>query len=204
VITVTGSAKQRIRSDYVVWTAEVSSRAPSAAAAVDRLAAWTVRVRSFFRSEGVKPDELSLEPVSTLPPGSSDGSGNPSKDYRLTRRFEVRSSRVDAVAQVAERSAKLLAEGIPLAADPPQYVYTRLPSLRPQLLSVAIKDAQRRAHVIVEASGAKLGDVRGVDVGVFQITSPNSTTVSDYGAYDTATVPKDVTAVVNVTFALGR
>jgi hypothetical protein len=194
VITVTGSAKQRIRSDYVVWTAEVSSRAPSAAAAVDRLAAWTVRVRSFFRSEGVKPDELSLEPASTLPPGSSDGSG----------RFEVRSSRVDAVAQVAERSAKLLAEGIPLAADPPQYVYTRLPSLRPQLLSVAIKDAQRRAHVIVEASGAKLGDVRGVDVGVFQITSPNSTTVSDYGAYDTATVAKDVTAVVNVTFALGH
>jgi hypothetical protein len=204
VITVTGSAKQRIRSDYVVWTAEVSSQAPSAVAAVGRLTDWTGRVRAFFQSEGIKPDELSLQPVSTLTPGGSDNNGNRIKDYRLTRRFEVRSSRVDAVAQVAERSAKLLAEGVPLAADPPQYVYTKLPSLRPQLLSVAIKDAQRRAHVIVEASGAKLGDVRGVDVGVFQITSPNSTTVSDYGAYDTATVTKDVTAVVNVTFALGH
>jgi len=41
-----------------------------------------------------------------------------------------------------------------------------------------------------------------VQVGVFQITSPNSTQVSDYGVYDTSTLNKDVTAVVNVTFAL--
>jgi uncharacterized protein len=41
-----------------------------------------------------------------------------------------------------------------------------------------------------------------VNVGVFQVTSPNSTQVSDYGEYDTSTLEKDVTAVVNVTFSL--
>jgi hypothetical protein len=45
--------------------------------------------------------------------------------------------------------------------------------------------------------------LRGVNVGVFQVTSPNSTQVSDYGTCDTTTLQKDVTAVVNVTFALG-
>ena len=44
--------------------------------------------------------------------------------------------------------------------------------------------------------------LRSVDVGVFQVTSPNSTEVSDYGVYDTSTVDKDVTAVVNVSSAL--
>ena len=39
-------------------------------------------------------------------------------------------------------------------------------------------------------------------MGVFQITAPNSTDVSDYGVYDTSTLRKDVTAVVNVAFAL--
>jgi hypothetical protein len=34
------------------------------------------------------------------------------------------------------------------------------------------------------------------------VTAPNSTDVSDYGVYDTSTLRKDVTAVVNVTFAL--
>jgi uncharacterized protein len=122
--------------------------------------------------------------------------------YRLTRSFEIRSSRVASIAAVAERSSVLLAQGVPLAADPPQYVYTKLPGLRPRLLAAATRDAQARARVLVAASGAKLGKLRGVNVGVFQVSSPNSTDVSDYGVYDTTTLPKDVTAVVNVTFAL--
>jgi hypothetical protein len=43
-----------------------------------------------------------------------------------------------------------------------------------------------------------------VDAGVFQVTTPNSTRVEDYGVYDTSTLEKDATAVVNVTFALKK
>jgi hypothetical protein len=35
------------------------------------------------------------------------------------------------------------------------------------------------------------------------VTAPNSTDVSDLGVYDTSTLRKDVTAVVNATFTLG-
>lgn len=122
--------------------------------------------------------------------------------YRLTRSFEVRSSRVDAVAALVEDSQKLLAQGVPLQAQPPQYVYTKLPDLRPRLLADATKDALARAKVLVEATGGSLGGLRSVSVGVFQITAPNSTEVSDYGVYDTSSLRKDVTAVVNVAFAL--
>jgi hypothetical protein len=132
-----------------------------------------------------------------------DENGNKVTGYRLTRSFEIRSSRVQAIAALAEHSSALLAEGVPLAAAAPQYVYTKLPALRPQLLAAATKDAQQRARVLVAATGAKLGKLRGVDVGVFQVTTPNSTQVSDYGEYDTSTLRKDVTAVVNVIFALG-
>ena len=107
------------------------------------------------------------------------------------------------VTAVADHSSTLLAQGIPLSADSPQYLYTQLPALRPQLLAEATKDAQNRARVIVKATGAHLGSLRGVDVGVFQVTAPNSTQVEDYGVYDTSTVEKDVTAVVNITFGVG-
>ena len=122
--------------------------------------------------------------------------------FRLTRSFEIRSPRVLAVTDVADRSSQLLGQGIPLHADAPQYVYTKLPTLRPELLAQATRDARSRARVIVEATGSHLGKLRRVSVGVFQITSPNSTEVEDYGVYDTSTLDKDVTAVVNVTFAL--
>jgi hypothetical protein len=201
VITVTGSAKKRITSDYVIWDVSVTSQQPTAAAAAKQLAAWAARVRSFLDKQGVQGGELTVQPISTEAVTPNGQSGNVTA-YKLTRSFQIRSPRVSDVAKVAEASAELLAEGVPLAAQPPQYIYTHLPSLRPQLLADATNDAQRRARVLVGATGAHLGKLRGVDVGVFQVTSPNSTDVADYGVYDTATVNKDVTAVVNVTFAL--
>jgi len=74
--------------------------------------------------------------------------------------------------------------------------------LRPQLVAAALRDAKRRAEAVASAGDSTIGGLRTVDVGVFQVTSPNSTEVSDYGEYDTSTLRKDVTAVVNATFAL--
>jgi uncharacterized protein len=202
-VTVTGSAKQLITSDYAIWDISVSSQDASAAKAADQLAGWTKTVHDFLVSHGVQESELTVQPVSTQtvsPP--SNGYTNKVAGYQLTRNFEVRSARVQAVADVAEASAALLKQGIALSAQPLQYVFTKLASIRPALLAAAVKDAQQRGKVLVEATGAKLGKLRGVDVGVFQVTSPNSTQVSDYGVYDTTTLKKDVTAVVNVTFSL--
>jgi hypothetical protein len=204
VMTVTGSAKKRVVADYVIWNGSVSSQRASPAAAVRELDAWAGAVRSFLRQNGVEASELTVQPISTETVTSEDFDGGASEvaAYRLTRSFEVRSARVDAISAVAEQSAVLIRRGIPFAAEPPQYVYTKLADLRPELLAEATQDAQNRAEVLVDATGADLGDLRGVNVGVFQVTSPNSTEVSDYGVYDTSTLQKDVTAVVNVTFAL--
>jgi hypothetical protein len=198
VISVTGSAKQRIESDYIVWDISVASQQPSAPAAARELAAWTAKIRSFLSNAGIKDEELSVQPITTETLSRKGRVAG----FRLTRSFEVRSPRVRDVTEVADRSSQLLGEGIPLRADQPQYVYTKLPTLRPQLLAAATRDAQARARVIVNATGSHLGKLRRVSVGVFQITSPNSTEVEDYGVYDTSTLEKDVTAVVNVTFAL--
>jgi hypothetical protein len=157
VIVVTGSAKQRIVSDYVVWNLSASSQQKSVSEAAKELAGWTSRIRSFLSDEGVGSGELTVQPIST----SRVARSGRVVAYRLSRRFEGRSARVREVTDVDDRSSALLAQGIPLAAQPPQYVYTKLPTLRPQLLAEATKDAQDRARVIVEATGADLGKLRG-------------------------------------------
>jgi hypothetical protein len=198
-ITVTGSAKARIVSDYIVWDASVTSQAGTPQAALPPLNGWTDQVRSFLSAQGAQPGEISENPVATETLTNNAGRVT---GYKLTRSFQVRSSRVPAVSALVQASQKLLAQGVPLQAQPPQYVYTKLADLRPKLLADATRDALRRAKVLVDATGGKLGGLRNVDVGVFQVTAPNSTEVSDYGVYDTSTLRKDVTAVVNVSFAL--
>ena len=201
VVTVTGSAKQRITSDYAIWDFSVSSQQDLAGPAAAQLAKWSKSVQSFLDEQGVKAGELTVQPVSTQ---TITDANNPNQiiGYQVTRNYEVRSARVQAIATVAEASSHVIANGVPLQVQPLQYVYTRLADLRPKLLADAVHDAQNRGRILLGATGGKLGKLRGVDVGVFQVTSPNSTEVSDYGVYDTSTLQKDVTAVVNVTFAL--
>ena len=203
IITVTGSAKQMITSDYAIWDFSVTSQAPSAAPASTALAGWTSKIEAFLKQHGVQSGELTVYPISTNTVTPSNGSSNSVIGYQLTRNFEVRSARVDAIQSVAQASSSLLTAGIPFSAQPLQYVYTKLDTVRGPLLAAAVRDAEQRAKTLLAATGAKLGKLRGVDVSPFQITPPNSTQVSDYGAYDTTTLKKQVEAVVNVTFGLG-
>ena len=50
------------------------------------------------------------------------------------------------------------------------------------------------------AAGARVGKVKQMRMGVFQITPPDSTSVSDTGMNDTSTIDKKVTAVSSVIF----
>ena len=150
---------------------------------------------------------MRLDPISTetIPQLGPDGRTETGKvgGYKLSRAFEVRSSRVKEVTDIVQKSSALLTEGIPLTAQPPQYLYAQLAQIRPDLLADASRDAKARGQRLVAAAGGHLGRLQSVSAGVFQITAPNSTDTSGEGVYDTSTIDKDVTAVVNLTFAMG-
>jgi hypothetical protein len=122
--------------------------------------------------------------------------------YRLTQRVKISSKEVDKIAALVNRSNDLINEGIPIISDPPQYLYTDLAKLRVEMVAEAVRDAQNRAQSIAQATNSRVGKVRNVNTGVFQITSRFSTDVSDYGIYDTSSKEKDITAVVSVSFGL--
>ena len=99
VVTVTGSAKRTISSDYVIWDSSVSVQNLSPAVAARKLAGWTSAIRSFLRDAGVKPSELVVAPISTE---TITSSGGKLVGYNLTRSFEIRSVRMDATIAVIE------------------------------------------------------------------------------------------------------
>lgn len=205
VVTVTGSAKRSITSDYVIWDASVATQDASPAAAAAKLAKWTGTIKLFLGNAGVHADELAVAPITTdtITQTNNNGSSGQAIGYNLTRSFEVRSSRIDEIVAAIEASSSLVGQGIPFTAQPPQFIYTKLPDLRPALSAEATKDAINRAKTVVGIAGQKLGRLRSIDVGPFQVTAPGSTQSGDYGSYDTSTRKKDVTSVVNVTFSVG-
>ena len=83
-----------------------------------------------------------------------------------------------------------------------QYLYSKLDDLKLNLIAQATKNAKDRATTMAKVTGNQVGSLLTASSGVFQITAPNSTDVSDYGQYDTSTREKKVTSVVNVTFSI--
>ncbi|GAB4161460.1 MAG: SIMPL domain-containing protein [Cyanobacteria bacterium J069] len=205
VLVVTGSAKRPIRSDYIIWRLSVSSQQPTAQAAYQDLKRQTERVQAYLRANQVPAESVTLSAIESyaIPEVSSNGrETGQTLAYRLTQRFEVRANEVDRYTDLSQKSTDLINEGINLVSESPQYLYTELSKLRIEMVSEATKDAKARAEAIAQSAGNQVGAVRSAETGVFQITSRNSTDVSDYGMYDTSSIEKDITAVVSVTFGI--
>ncbi|MDG2616815.1 SIMPL domain-containing protein [Thermoleptolyngbya sichuanensis XZ-Cy5] len=205
VMVVTGSAKRPIRSDYIIWRLSVSSQQPTAQAAYQDLKRQTERVQAYLRENQVPAEAVTLSAIESysIPEVSPNGrETGQTLAYRLTQRFEVRSTEVDQYTTLSQQSTDLINEGINLVSESPQYLYTELSKLRIEMVAEATKDAKARAEAIAQSAGNRVGAVRSAETGVFQITSRNSTEVSDYGMYDTSSIEKDITAVVSVTFGI--
>jgi uncharacterized protein len=204
-ISVTGSAKRAIRSDFVVWRGSLTSQRTGMQEAFKDVKHYGVRLQSYLRDHRVPDSLVTFSSIENEPVPEYLSSGQPSGRilaYRLTQRFEVRSAHVDEISDLSNQATDLINEGIPLQSFPLEFLYTKLSDLRIEMLAEATRDARARAEVIARNAGNQIGAVRSARMGVFQITARNSTQVSDYGIYDTSSLDKDITAVVTLSFSL--
>ncbi len=213
-LSVTGSAERSIKSDTVKWRARVmrTVNGDNPAEGSKLLQQDFKAVLDYLSQKGIPGDAITVMSMDVTATcggmnqyyGEKGGCGsNPVVGYALDQGFTVESGEVDKVTAVArDAAAALLEKGIVFSSEPLEYYYGKLADLKLDMLSEATKDAQNRADRIAAATGAKLGSVQSASMGVFQITAVNSTEISDYGAYDTTTIDKKVTAVVRAAFAL--
>ena len=205
-ITVTGSAKTSATADNVVWTLNVALSSPLVADAVKKVGSDVDAVTDYLTKGGISKDALTLGSVSTYANEEWQNGNNTGRilSYRASRDITVRTSDVQLVYTLSQGIGSLLQTGVNVNNYGPQYYISTLPDLRPQLLEEAMLDAKTRAVAITKAVGGSVGAVQSVKSGVFQVTTPDSTMVSDGGAYDTSTIEKTVTSTVSVTFAVSK
>ncbi|MEN9380559.1 MAG: hypothetical protein RIR99_393 [Actinomycetota bacterium] len=205
-ITVTGSAKTTATADNAVWTLNVALSRPLVADAVKKVGSDVDAVTEYLTKGGIPADALTLGAVSTYANEEWQNGNNTGRilSYRASRDITVRTNNVQLVYTLSQGIGSLLQTGINVNNYGPQYYISTLPDLRPQLLEEAMKDAKTRAVAITKAVGGSVGAVQSVKSGVFQVTTPDSTMVSDGGAYDTTTIEKTVTSTVSVTFVVSK
>jgi hypothetical protein len=201
-ITVTGSAKISATADNAVWVLNVNLSAPAVSTAIKKVDSDVAALSDYLIKAGIPSDALTLGAVSTYA-NEEYSNGNATGrilSYRANREVTVRSKDVELISKLSQGIGTLLATGINVNNYGPAYYISNLPELRPQLMAEAMKDAKVRAEALTKAVGGDIGALVNVKAGPIQITTPDSTMTADYGAYDTSTIEKTVTATVSVTF----
>jgi uncharacterized protein len=205
VITATGSAKEKVKSDTVKWTGEIVRRAPNGALASGyiQLERDLEALRAFLKGKGVDPSMLEARPVFSQEEVYYGSDGPRSLGTTMLRQTVVLSATdVEGMTKIASDLKDLIGKGVPVTTLSLEYLYSKLPELRVRLLGGAVKDAKARAGEIAGAGGQSVGDLQSASSGVVQVMAPNSVDVSDYGSYDTSSVDKEVMVTVRATFGL--
>lgn len=212
LLQVIGTSSQNVTSDQVVWTASFHTNVTSAnlPSGYAELAKDQTTITSYLEGQGLPASAITFSPVTMslnwvdcgqLPAGCNQYGPD---TYQLTESMTVTSGDVTKVTNLAQDVTPLAQKGVNLSNQPLQYYFTKLASLRAQLVGTAVKDATNRANVIAGASGAKVGALVSVTTQPFQLTAANSSAVSNNGTYDTTTIDKTLSATVVVKLRLGN
>jgi hypothetical protein len=122
VLVVTGSAKQEITSDYVIWRLSISSQQPDAQSAYQDLIKQTERLRSYLNSQQVPDEAITLSAIESYGIPEIDFNGRETGQilaYRLTQRLEIRSNDVEKYTNLSRTSSELIAEGLNITSESP-------------------------------------------------------------------------------------
>ncbi len=200
-IRVIGAATSRQESDVVKWRASVGHAVglSEVQSGYQKTRADFVLLLSELTQAGLKESEITVQPVNRHE--TYDNNGRVS-GYNFSQSVYVISSDIAKVEKLALSPDALISRGVTLQSSNLEYYLSQLPEIKKTLLAEATKDALQRAREIARNSGARLGPLASARAGIFQITEPFSTEVSDYGIYSTATRQKDVTVTVTCEFRL--
>ncbi len=208
-IQVTGSAKKRILSDQIGWSAEIATLDLDRTAAYHALAGHMQTAREYLAAQGLKDDEVRVtsaqvqEVFATEYQGSGDDriQRHVFRGYKTSQGVTVRSNDVDRVERVSREITQLLEKDVPISSAPPSYYYTKIGELKIEMLAEAARDARARAdNMLDKAGGGKVGRLRAADMGVININPANSTSTSWEGNNDTSSLEKDILTIVHVTY----
>jgi uncharacterized protein len=199
-ITTVGSATRSFASDIVKWQLSVvrNTGTKDLAPGYALLRSDMTEVVNDLVTRGIPRDHITIQPLNTNPLYEPQGMTG----YRIQQSLLVVSDNLPLIEDVALNPEAIAARGIIIEFSNLQYFYTKVDSLKVELLGEATQDAKRRAQEIAGVSAIRVGPIQNATAGVFQITEPYSTESEAGGVYNTSSRNKDIRVTVHVTFEM--
>ena len=206
-VSVIGLAEKDFTSDLIVWEFDYSAKDPDMKVAYTKLKEQNEIVKAYLKKANIPEKEIDFKKITTQPTYNSyyDENGRWRETfagYEAKQVVRIESHDIEKIEALTRDIAELYDQNIMINNDNPEYYYTKLSDLKLQMLAEASQDAKNRAETITKNAGAKLGDLKSANMGVFQITKPNSSE-EDYtwgGAFNTSSKEKRASINMRLTY----
>jgi hypothetical protein len=174
-VTVKGLAEREVKADLAIWPLRFVATGNDLAEVQAKVRADAASVQSFLTGAGIAAEEIalmSLEVTDLL--AQPYRTGPVESRFIIAQTLLVRTADVDVVAKATQRIGDLVEAGVVLSnefnpAGGPNYLFTRLNALKPEMIAEATREARAGAEQFAADSDSRVGAIRRANQGVFQI-----------------------------------
>lgn len=194
-VTVRGLAEREVTADLATWTLAYSATAPdmaSAQASVDR---DSKSIRAFFGELGFPAEALQPTGVNV-----QSFNNNGVVSFTVRQRMTLRTTDMDRAQKAVKQQFDLVRRGVMLEEGSGMaYTFTKLNTIKPEMVAAATKDARSAAEQFARDSGASVDGIKTASQGYFEITARDG----DGGGWGVSDSPyKKVRVVTTIDFYL--
>lgn len=207
-VSVVGMAEKEFDSDLIVWDISYNVLSFDIQQGYADLKSMTQTVKQYLTDKGISEGEIDFKAITNYKEteyrynNETHTSQNVFIGHRITQRVRIESNDVEKVEKISREIAELLDKGINIDDNSVSYYYTKLSDLKIEMLAQATDNAKERAKTIAKSAGSRLGGLKTANMGVFQITAPNSSD-EEYswgGTFNTSSKKKRASINMRLTY----
>lgn len=175
-VNVKGLSEREYPADVVIWPIQFAVASNNLEELYGSIDQGTDKIRQFLLAQGLSADEISTSMPAITDKSARDFDNGVRAQFRYTAQqtVTVYSPRVDEVRAVMGSLSQLGKQGIVLTGNSyqsqPQYLFTRLNEVKPDMIEEATRKAREVAEKFAEDSESRLGKIKRASQGQFSIS----------------------------------
>lgn len=209
-VTVRGLAERTVNADLAIWPLSFREAGNDLEATYAKSSADNAAVLKFLAAQDIPATDITEGQPSVTDTQANEFGGPTRAPYRyiVQRSVTVRTQQVERVAAAVQKTSALIAAGVVLGGGPAyggqnsvSYLYTRLNSIKPAMITEATRNARVAAERFAADSSSQIAGIRQASQGLFTITSADSTGEGP-GMNDQGSILKKVRVVTTIQYFL--
>ncbi len=200
-VEVKGLSERYVEADIAVWDVSYEVSDESLTAARAQLKRNEATIRQFLLEAGVKESDIKVDRLSVYKNNEIDkqvdGDILYKEMYNINQTISARTSDVRAIEKAAQNTVSLIEQGILLKNATPNYIYTKLNDIKPDMIAEATRNAREAALKFAKDSDSEVGPILRASQGWFNILPRYG---QEYG--ENESIEKKIRVITTIDFLL--